>query len=61
MTTTTSEQGGNAEPRPIIPALAPFYNFAREISYPLIRVTVGGTPKRVNVCTSCIKAGKISR
>ena len=23
--------------------------------------TVGGTPKRVNVCTSCIKAGKVSR
>jgi putative oxidoreductase len=43
MTTTTPEQGGKAEPRPIIPALAPFYSFAREISYPLIRVTVGGT------------------
>jgi putative oxidoreductase len=43
MTSTTSEQGGSSEPRPIIPALAPFYNFAREISYPLIRVTVGGT------------------
>jgi putative oxidoreductase len=44
MTTTTSEQGGSAEPRPIIPALAPFYaNFAREISWPLIRITVGGT------------------
>ena len=23
--------------------------------------TVDGTPKRLNVCTSCIKAGKISR
>jgi putative oxidoreductase len=44
MTITTSKEGGNAEPRPIIPALAPFYaNFAREISYPLIRVAVGGT------------------
>lgn len=43
-TITTPEQGGRAEPRPIIPALAPFYaNFAREISYPLIRLTVGGT------------------
>jgi putative oxidoreductase len=42
MTSTTPGQGA-AEPRPIIPALAPFYNFAREISYPLIRVTVGGT------------------
>lgn len=40
---TTTEQGGTAEPRLIIPALAPFYKFAREISYPLIRVTVGGT------------------
>jgi putative oxidoreductase len=40
----TPEQGGKAEPRPIISALAPFYaNFAREISYPLIRVAVGGT------------------
>jgi putative oxidoreductase len=43
MTSTTPEQGGAAEPRLIIPALAPFYKFAREISYPLIRVTVGGT------------------
>ena len=43
MTSTTSERGGGAEPRPIIAALAPFYRFAREISYPLIRVTVGGT------------------
>jgi putative oxidoreductase len=40
---TTTEQGGAAEPRLLIPALAPFYKFAREISYPLIRVTVGGT------------------
>ena len=40
---TTTEQAGSAEPRPIIPALTPFYNFVREISYPLIRVTVGGT------------------
>ena len=43
MTSTTPEHGGTAEPRPIIPALAPFYDFAREIFYPLIRVTVGGT------------------
>ena len=43
MSTTTPEQGGKAEPRLLIPALAPFYGFAREISYPLIRVTVGGT------------------
>jgi large subunit ribosomal protein L28 len=25
------------------------------------RVTVGKTPRRMNVCTSCIKAGKVSR
>lgn len=43
MTSMTPEQGGKAEPQLIIPALAPFYSFAREISYPLIRVTVGGT------------------
>jgi putative oxidoreductase len=42
MTMTTPEHGA-AEPRPIIPALAPFYGTVRELSYPLIRVTVGGT------------------
>ena len=26
-----------------------------------VRAMVSGTPKRVNVCTSCIKAGKITR
>ena len=26
-----------------------------------IRALVGGSPKRVNVCTSCIKAGKITK
>src|SRR5262249_54985158 len=30
------------EPRPIIPALAPFYAWTREIFYPIIRVTAGG-------------------
>jgi large subunit ribosomal protein L28 len=25
------------------------------------RVVQGGTPKHVNVCTSCIKAGRITR
>lgn len=24
-----------------------------------VRTTVGGTPTRVNVCTSCLKAGKV--
>ncbi|WP_067169733.1 50S ribosomal protein L28 [Microtetraspora niveoalba] len=26
-----------------------------------VRATVNGTPKRMNVCTSCIKAGKVTR
>jgi large subunit ribosomal protein L28 len=26
-----------------------------------VRAVVGRTPKRLNVCTSCIKAGKVSR
>jgi large subunit ribosomal protein L28 len=26
-----------------------------------VRATVNGTPKRVNVCTGCLKAGKVSR
>ena len=43
MTTMTSDKAGGAEPRPIIPALTPFYAFARDISYPLIRATAGGT------------------
>jgi putative oxidoreductase len=43
MTSITPEQGGASEPQPIIAALAPFYAFARDISYPLIRVSVGGT------------------
>jgi putative oxidoreductase len=43
MSTPTSQQAGTGEPRPIIPALAPFYAVARELSYPLIRATVGGT------------------
>jgi len=43
MTAITPEQGGASEPQPIISALAPFYAFARDISYPLIRATVGGT------------------
>jgi putative oxidoreductase len=42
MTMTTPERGA-AEPRLVIPALAPFYGVVRELSYPLIRITVGGT------------------
>ncbi|SDS00795.1 50S ribosomal protein L28 [Microlunatus soli] len=26
-----------------------------------VRAVVNGTPKRMNVCTSCLKAGKVSR
>lgn len=26
-----------------------------------VRAVVRGTPKRLNVCTSCIKAGKVTR
>ncbi|GII92678.1 50S ribosomal protein L28 [Sinosporangium siamense] len=26
-----------------------------------VRAKIGGTPKRLQVCTSCIKAGKVSR
>ena len=26
-----------------------------------VRAVVAGTPKRVNVCTSCLKAGKVTR
>jgi large subunit ribosomal protein L28 len=26
-----------------------------------VRAVVSGTPKRLNVCTSCLKAGKVSR
>ena len=26
-----------------------------------VRALVGGTPKRVNVCTSCIRAGKVDK
>ena len=26
-----------------------------------VRATVNGTPKRLHVCTSCIKAGKVTR
>ncbi len=26
-----------------------------------VRTLIGGTPKRLNVCTSCLKAGKVKR
>jgi putative oxidoreductase len=31
------------EPRPLFPALAPFYSVIRDLSYPLIRVSVAAT------------------
>jgi large subunit ribosomal protein L28 len=26
-----------------------------------VRATVNGSPKRLNVCTGCLKAGKVTR
>src|SRR5262249_51647090 len=43
MSTITPEHGGSAEPKPLIPALEPLYQRLRELSWPIIRVTVGGT------------------
>src|SRR5262249_60332525 len=44
MSTTTPEHGGTAaEPKLLIPALAPFYARAREWSWLIIRLTAGGT------------------
>jgi putative oxidoreductase len=40
---TTPELGGAAEPKLIIPALEPFYAWVRELSWPIIRLTAGGT------------------
>jgi putative oxidoreductase len=40
---TTSGQTGSPEPRPILPFLAPFYVHARDLSWLIIRLTVGGT------------------
>ena len=43
MSTTTSEQGGSAEPKLVLPFLAGFYVWARELSWLIIRLAVGGT------------------
>src|SRR5215813_9015945 len=43
MSMTTPQHGGSAEPKLFIPALAPFYDRIRELSWPLIRLTAGGT------------------
>ena len=34
---------------------------ALEPEHPAVRAFVAGTPKRLNVCTSCLKAGKVQR
>ena len=39
----TTEQGGSAEPKPVLPFLAGFYAFARDLSWPIVRLAVGGT------------------
>src|SRR5262245_19164754 len=43
MSTITPERGGSAEPKLLIPGREPFYGAIRELSWPLIRLTVGGT------------------
>ena len=56
-----------AEPRAIIPALAPFYAWTREIFYPLIRVTLGGMLlahgiiKLMTTTVSAFAAGSMAR
>jgi putative oxidoreductase len=44
-----------AEPRPIITALAPFYSWIRELSYPLIRLVLGGL-----LIFHCVISGKLT-
>ena len=39
---STMEPFAPGEPRPLIPALAPFYAWSRDISYFLVRVAAGG-------------------
>ena len=40
-------------------ALAPSHQAPLEPEHPAVRAIVGGTPKRLNVCTGCIKSGKV--
>lgn len=42
MSTTAPEHGWPQEPKPLIPALEPFYARARGLAWPLLRLTVGG-------------------
>jgi putative oxidoreductase len=39
---STTEHASPAEPRPLIPALGPFYARSRDLSYLVIRLAVGG-------------------
>jgi putative oxidoreductase len=55
------------EPRPIIPTLAPFYAWTREIFYPIIRVTAGGillahgVTKLMTTTVNAFAAGSMAR
>src|SRR6476469_5736101 len=40
--TPTSRSATAGEPRPIIPPLAGFYSHARDLSWPVVRLTAGG-------------------
>jgi putative oxidoreductase len=39
---SASDHAPNPEPKPIIPGCGPFYSWSRDVSYLIIRVTVGG-------------------
>jgi len=42
MANSTFDRAPDSEPRLILPFLAPFYALVRDLSYPLIRLTLGG-------------------
>ncbi len=56
-----------AEPRPIIPALAPFYAWTRDGFYPIIRLTAGGmllvhgVTKLTTTTVAAFAAGSMAR
>ena len=56
---STIAHAGPSEPRPIIPAVAPFYAWSRDLSYVVIRLTVGGmllTHGIIKVMTTTVTA-----
>jgi putative oxidoreductase len=69
MNTTTSGARGVPvdEPRPLIPALAPFYAQSRELSYLVIRLTAGGMllahgiNKLINTTVTAFAANSLAR